>query len=223
MDPHRQYWNAQQKMLQQALARPDEHARAVDLFLSQHAMLHASAVSHSGLWSFDDEVWADLPAETARRIPRGGEHSIAWALWHIARIEDITMNYLIAGTPQLLLRAGWHEKLGAAACDTGNAMPPAAIAQFSAEIDLPALRAYRSAVGQRTREILQQQPEGALRQPVDPDQLRQILLDGAVVPDAAGLLEYWGSKTKGSLLLMPPTRHNFLHLNEALRLKAKRN
>jgi hypothetical protein len=32
-------------------------------------------------------------------IPPKGGHSIAWTLFHLARIEDITMNMLIAGSP----------------------------------------------------------------------------------------------------------------------------
>jgi hypothetical protein len=31
----------------------------------------------------------------------------------------------------------------------------------------------------------------------------------------------WSKRTVAGLLPMPPTRHNFLHLNEALRIKQK--
>jgi len=36
------------------------------------------------------------------------------------------------------------------------------------------------------------------------------------------VIDYWSGLTLAGLLLMPPTRHNFIHLNEALRLKQKR-
>jgi hypothetical protein len=36
-----------------------------------------------------------------------------------------------------------------------------------------------------------------------------------------GIVDYWGSRTIAGLLLMPPTRHNFTHLNEARMLKQK--
>ena len=45
--------------------------------------------------------------------------------------------------------------------------------------------------------------------------------EGAVVEGARGLLDYWGGLTIAGLLLMPPTRHNFVHLNEAWMLKGK--
>ena len=100
----RKTWNQQQKTLRAALTRSDDHQKAIELFLSQHAMLHAAAMSQSGLWSFADEIWRDLSEEAARRIPPNGEHSIAWIIWHLARIEDVTMNLLVAGSPQRLHR-----------------------------------------------------------------------------------------------------------------------
>jgi len=38
---------------------------------------------------------------TIRQIHPSGEHSPAWVLWHMARIEDATMNILVAGTEQV--------------------------------------------------------------------------------------------------------------------------
>jgi hypothetical protein len=88
-------------------------------------------------------------------------------------------------------------------------------------IDLDALKSYRTAVGRRTRKIVQAiQPE-EFKQKVGPARLRQLLDDGSVPKEATGLIEYWGNLTKAGLLLMPPTRHNFLHLNEALMVKKK--
>ncbi len=46
---------------------------------------------------------------------------MAWLAWHITRIEDITMNLLVAGRPQLFRRDGWQARLKIAAADTGNA------------------------------------------------------------------------------------------------------
>jgi hypothetical protein len=60
MNPNRQSWNRQQQELQRALARPTEHRKALELFLSQHAMVHSAKVSRSGLWSFEDEIWQGL-------------------------------------------------------------------------------------------------------------------------------------------------------------------
>jgi len=98
MDPNRKHWNEGQEQLQNALRRTGDHQLAIRLFLDQHAMVHSNAMSESGLWSFEDEIWHVVSEAVARRIPLKGEHSIIWIFWHIARIEDVTMNLLVAGS-----------------------------------------------------------------------------------------------------------------------------
>ena len=221
MNPNRKLWNQQQQALRQNLARAFNHQKAIELFLSQHAMLHAAEMSHAGVWSFEDEILDDMTGAQMRVIPRNCDHSIAWMFWHMARIEDVTMNLLVAGSPQLLLRDGWFGRMQVNVRDTGNAMDAAGVADLSVRIDLQALRAYRLSVGRRTREIVKQLRPEELKHKVDPARLRQMTEEGAVVEAAGGVLEYWGGLTTAGLLLMPPTRHNFVHLNEALRVKQK--
>ena len=69
----------------------ERHDEAIQLFLRQHAMLHSARMAQTGLWSFEDEVLDDMSEEQIRRIPHNCEHSVAWAIWHIARIEDVTI------------------------------------------------------------------------------------------------------------------------------------
>ena len=221
MNPDRKYWNQQQQALKHALSTSGEHQRAIELFLSQHAMVHSSALAQSGLWSFQDEVWEGLSEPAARCIPPKFDHSIAWLLWHIARIEDVAMNLLVAGSPQILHQGNWMESLQVTVCDTGNLSSPAQVADLSARIDLDTLKAYRLAVGRRTREMVQELLPEHLKQRVQPSRLQRVLDEGAVNPAATDLIAYWGGLKIAGLLLMPPTRHNFVHLNEALRVKRK--
>jgi hypothetical protein len=223
MDEKRKHWNEQQKEMERALARPVDHQAAIALCLSQHAMVHASDMSGSGLWSFDDELWDGLSENAARRIPPNGVHSIGWMMWHTARCEDITMNLLVAGSPQVLLSGGWLEKMKVSICDTGNAMTVDEIRAYSAAVDIAAIRAYRTAVGRRTREIIQQIQPGSLKQKVAPARIQQVWAEGAVVEAARWLTDYWGSRTIAGLLKMPATRHNMVHLNEAMRIKPSTN
>jgi hypothetical protein len=218
----RKAWNENQQALKQALAHPEEHARAVELFLSQHAALHDCAITPGAPPGFSDLLWQGLSEAAARRIPPGAEHSIAWMLWHIARIEDITMNMLAAGAPQLFHAAGWQARLNAQPADTGNAMTPAEVASLSAAIDLDALRDYRQAVGARTREIARGLAPQDVRRRVRAERIARVLAEGAVLPSEGWLTDYWGGLTIAGLLLMPPTRHNFVHLNEAMRAKARK-
>jgi hypothetical protein len=219
MESDRKIWNQQQGVLRQALEATPVEPGALALCLEQHARLHAARMSRAGLWSFEDEIWQGLDETGARRVPPGGEHSIAWVIWHLARIEDVTMNQLVAGQAPVLDREGWLARLCIEINDTGNALDRAGVAALSREVDLETLQAYRLAVGKQTRAIVQQLSPQDLHRKVDPARLEQLRQSGAVGATASGLLDYWGKRDLAGLLLMPATRHNFVHLNEALRLK----
>ena len=107
MDPNRKLWNDGHKRLRQVLTKPGDHAAAVDLFLCQHAMVHDAEMSNAGLHSFADEIWQGRNEATIRCVPPKFEHSIVWLIWHIARIEDMTINALMAGKPQVFFQGDW--------------------------------------------------------------------------------------------------------------------
>lgn len=220
MDTNRSLWNQRHQALRRALAAND-HQKAIELFLEQHAVLHAGKMARTKLWSFEDEVLCDLTEDQIRWIPMGGEHSIAWILFHLARIEDITMNLLVAGTPQLFFRDGWWKNLNVDIRHSANQMDNAGVAALSAQINIAELRAYRQAVGGRTREIVKRLKPETLNQKAEASRLQNVMDEEALLPEAIGILDYWSKRTIAGLLLMPPTRHNFLHLNEALRIKQK--
>ena len=96
------------------------------------------------------------------------------------------------------------------------------VEEISAGIDLAALREYRLAVGRATQELVRTLDPSDLKEKVDRTRLQRLLDEEAVLDNARGLLDYWGKRTLAGLLLMPATRHNLVHLNEALVLKARR-
>ena len=191
--------------------------------LEQHAMVHAAAMSQINAVTIEDELWADLGENTFRLMPTRQDETIAWSLWHITRIEDITMNILVAGGRQVLNTEPWLEKLQISVCDTGNAMTDGEMIAFSNQIDMQELRKYRIAVGRKTRQIIQGLQPADLKRKMAPDRLRRVFNEGAVldVEDANWLVDFWGRKNVAGILLMPVTRHLLVHLNEALRLKGK--
>jgi hypothetical protein len=220
MDANQKQWNLNQQKLRRALGSRN-HKTAIHLFLSQHAMVHSAKMARTNLWSYEDEIFENAAEDIIRRIPPGGEHSIAWILLHIARIEDMTMNILVAGTLQLFSSDHWEKKLKISILHSANKMSDANIADLSAQIDMDALRAYRLAVGRRTREIVQKLKPEDFKQKVASSRIQKILDAKAVSEGAIEIVNYWSKRTIAGLLLMPPTRHNFLHLNEASRIKQK--
>jgi hypothetical protein len=221
MDSNHKFWNEQQQVLQRYLADADHHAEAIALAMRQHAMVHTASMSRSGLWSFEDEIWDGLDDDSVRRIPAHGEHSIAWVFWHLTRVEDVTMNLLVAGAPQVIREYRWLERMKAPIVHTGNAMSVEAITELSAAIHVDALRDYRLAVGERTQEIIYHLEPVSLKQKVSADRLQRIYDEEAVLAAAHEIVDYWGKRTVAGLLLMPATRHHIVHLNEAARIKSK--
>ena len=106
----RRAWSNQQKELRAALAKEDQQEQAIELFIQQHSVLHSAKVKQRD-WSYEDGLLDDLPEEKWRFIPKNGEHSIVWNIWHLARIEDATMNLLVAGQPQLFTEENWRQRL----------------------------------------------------------------------------------------------------------------
>jgi hydroxypyruvate isomerase len=201
----------------------DQHDEAMQLFFSQHAMLHSAKMAQLEQWSFEDAILNDMTQEQIRRIPHNCEHSVAWNIWHIARIEDVTMNMLVAGSTQILNQSNWKEKMKISVRDTGNVMNEEGVADLSEKIDIMALREYRVNVGQQTRKIVKRLQPVDLKRKVDIARIQNIKKEGAVVDAASDLLEYWRKRNIAGLLLMPATRHNLVHLNEALQLKTRRH
>jgi hypothetical protein len=219
MDLRHKQWIQDRQALQQALNKPGEHERSLELFLRQHAAVHTAAAGQPQVWSFEDELWTGLGVDAVRYIPSKTDHSIAWMIWHITRIEDMTMNVLVAHQPQVFSQDHWPARLNVPFRDTGNDLKPGEVAQLSAAVDVDALRAYRTAVGLRTREVICQVPQGMFKRKVDAAQIQILAEQGDVTAGADWLLKYWGGRTTAGLMLMPATRHPLVHLDEAMRVK----
>lgn len=221
MEAYRKLLNTQQTELRHMMMRFDQHDKSIELFLDQHSRLHSSEMTQTNCWSFEDALLNDMTNAQIRYIPSGCKHSVAWCIWHIARIEDVAMNMLVAGNSQIMHQGKWLELMKLNNCTTGNGMDESTIAKLSATIDVNALKAYRVAVGRKTREIVIQLEPEVLKQKVDPTRLQKVVEEGAVLEAAKGIVDYWGKRNLAGLLLMPATRHNLVHLNKALRLKQR--
>jgi len=222
-DTQRKRLNKQVTELRRIMADPDRFDEAMQLFLEVHAQLHSGRVSGGTAWSFEDVIMNDLDETTFRRIPTNQDHSIAWCIWHIARIEDVTMNLLVADGNQVYLEGGWETRLSPPIHDTANALDGDAMAELSQALDMHALRAYRQAVGKHTRRIVTSLSSEDLHQQVIPSRLQRVWEEGALVEAAQGIADYWGGRDIAGLLLMPASRHCLTHLNEALKLKHSRS
>jgi hypothetical protein len=221
MEDLHQAWNDRQKVLREALIHSPDPAVYLPLFLEHHAYVHPHVEDSPIAPTFEDEVWQGLSDAQAKAIPWGMEHSIAWCIWHLTRIEDVVMHLLIAGEHQMLDSGSWGKKPGLGWPTTGNEQSLEEVATLSRDIDIAGLRAYRLAVTLDTHRIVTAMQPEILSQKPAPESVERLYLVGALVRTCPAPAEYWAGLTIAGLLLMPPTRHSLIHLNECEKIKSK--
>lgn len=218
---HADDWNPKQKLLGSIIIDEKKLDDAVGLALELHSYVHTSNTSNIQIKTLEDELWDGLDRKAFISMPTIKDVTIAWNLWHITRIEDLTVNILIADSKQVF--DDWQSKLKVEVKDTGNAMSDEEILALSAGLDMLELRSYRKAVGIRTREVLSALKPGDMKVKVKQDRLNRILSEGGVLEaeESKWLLDFWGKKNIAGLIMMPVTRHQVVHLNDSYKLKKR--
>lgn len=207
------------KALNAIIRKPNQLEEAKKLFLTLHTQLHISSMTGSPQNEVD-ALLGDLAPQEYRIMPTAKDETIAWVLWHLARIEDLTIGILAAEGEQLF-DTQWKDQLCAPITDTGNALNDDEIMELSRQLNVEKLVAYRTAVGKRTQDFVKSLSPGEMKRKVSPRGLEEIMKTGGLTnqEDSHWLLDYWGKKDVAGLLLMPPTRHVLLHLNSCCRWK----
>lgn len=216
-------WNDDIKELRNIILKPDKIQESKSLALSLHSMVHLSIMSGVDKKTFEDELWEGLDENTFRTSQNQKGRTIAYGIWHCTRIEDITMNLLVAGDKQIFNRENWKEKINSNITDTGNAMSEDDIMEFSKNINIQELKNYRIEVGRRTRDIVKNLSTQDMKRKFDKHRLQRILDERSVLDVEASnwLIDFWGRKNVAGIILMPMTRHQVIHINESLSAKKK--
>jgi hypothetical protein len=94
-----------------------------------------------------------LTDEQLHFVPEGQSHSIAWCMWHGARIEDLFVQGLFQGRPHEWVTGGWAAKTGLPekGFGTGQSTEDAAAVRIS---DLDAFKAYQQRLADLTSEFM---------------------------------------------------------------------
>lgn len=206
------------KELNAIIRKPDKLDEAKQLFLELHSKLHLSSITRTSPNEVDN-LLNDLAPHEFNIMPTSKDQTIAWVLWHTARIEDLTMGILVAEGKQLF-DGEWKKQLNTIS-DTGNALSKDEIVQLSRKLNIETLIAYRNAVGQRTLKIVKSLSANDMKRVVSAQGLTAIKQAGGVTDqdDSLWLLDFWSKKDVAGLLLMPPTRHVIGHLNDCCKWK----
>jgi len=180
---------------------------ALDFFLVRYDQVHR-VLTDPAIRQLDDARW--------RGRPHPGANTVAWLLWHMARVEDVGVNRFAADRPQVH-DEGWLGRLGVNRRDVGTGMSDAEVDEFSARVDLAALRGYWDAVTRRTPEVVASLRGADLDALVPKERVERVAsAEGAVAPGAEWLTEFWaGGRTRAWVLAQTPLLHVYGHYFEA--------
>lgn len=162
-------------------------------------------------------IFDKCKTEDFSKMPLSSDKTIAYYLYHMFRIEDITSNTLINNTEQVLFRNNYHFPI----ITTGNEIRRENLVEFSKQINIDILHNYINDVFNNTNEIIRKIDFSSSKQKVS---RRENLLSLNVVStdeEAFWLVDYWCSKTFSGLFQMPFSRHLIMHLEGCLRIMNK--
>jgi hypothetical protein len=197
------------------------------LLLADHSRIHAAAsstaaeYSAAGGFTMQDDTLKRLEEADLRASP-DGLCSIVWHIWHMTRIEDVVVNLMLRGTSEVLdLRNNddgksndWLARLGVDVRLVGTGDTDEEVSAFSERVSIPALLAYREAVGRETRAWIQNADLDALD--AIPDLAARLADAPPIVGERARWLpRFYTGKSGAFLLTFPVTNHGFMHWAEA--------
>jgi hypothetical protein len=193
----------------------------VRFFLALHAATHAGDVSAGASGS---ERWLGGLADDQMRLrPRGGLNSIVWLLWHMARTEDVAVNLVVAAGPRVLDDA-WARRMNVPRRDMGTGTTAAEVAELSERADIAAVRAYRSAVGLRTRQVVAALRPAAWDETLGLADTTRAADAGAFGPNddwVEGVGHRpWQGHSRGHQLGQTAIRHNTAHIREGVTVRS---
>jgi hypothetical protein len=162
-----------------------------------------------------ERVYGGVTDEQMRARPPG-MNSLAWLLWHTARTEDVNVNLVITAGHQVF-DEGWSKRLGIGRADIGTGMTDAEVTDLTRRLDLAAAKAYRNAVGKRTREIVGAFTDADWGGNIDAAVLERVAAQGAI---PAPLAKVFGGRPRAAVLSGIALFHPSAHMGEAVTVRS---
>ena len=139
----------------------------------------------------------------------------------MARVEDVVVNLVVADGRQVLDDA-WALRLNVPYRHIGTGMTDAEAVALTVGADIAALRAYRDAVGRRTREVVSALPG----RPEDRGRRRyRAAAAGAFGPNTGWRADVgytaWQDQSRAARLAGAAISHNAMHMGEAITVRGQ--
>jgi hypothetical protein len=153
-----------------------------------------------------------LDEKQIRTQPRPGVNSVAWLVWHMARLEDIAVSRFVVDYPQLLSQGRWD--LGVARQDSGFGMTDEEVADFSETVNVPVLLDYYKSVARKTRELVLSMPASIFDEPVEATHVQRVIAEEGILQVLGYAPPHLEGRTKGNFLGYLALRHHVDHFAE---------
>lgn len=170
---------------------------------------------HKGIrFFYETAVRNVLSAEQMKERPGGVGNSIAWLIWHVARTEDMIVNSIIRGRPQILIEESWDQKLGIDATHIGTGLGDEEVAEFTAKLDPVAADDYWRTVAESTYEWLRTLEASDLDVIPDFETALSTIPPVLASGDSQGAVEFWKGRSVAFLLGGVVLNHSYIHVGE---------
>lgn len=187
-------------------------------FLLTHSYNHAGNVS--GLASsLTDRVFGSLSEAQMRARPVKGVNSLIWLLWHMARTEDVGVNLVMTAGTQVL-DDEWARRMNVEYRHIGTGMTDDEVTDLTEHADIEGVRAYRSAVGHRTRDVARAFRPEAWDDLVGADDIVRAAATGAFRDYRPDHKYPWEGSSRWQRLMSSAAGHNILHHGEAITIRS---
>lgn len=211
-------WTEINKEMQLLLRKKDAFSDGIEVCLKLRNTLSDAVQELCGRLS--DEQYSLMPYPNAK-----GYHckTIAYSIWHMARIEDITAHTLIVNDKQVLFKGSHSEEIGSPIITTGNELVGDEIVTFSKGLNIAGLLRYAGDVRASTDELLRDLSFDDTKRGFDDEDRRRIIASRCVSEDenAVWLIDYWCGKDVSGIIRMPFTRHLIMHIEAMMRIARK--
>ena len=211
-------WSELNKKMQLLLRKKDTFADGIDVCLALRNTLSDAVEKLCGKLS--DEQYSLMPYPDAN-----GYHckTIAYSIWHMARIEDITAHTLICSDEQVLFRDDYLKVACSPITTTGNELVRDEITAFSQSLNITGLLRYAADVKASTDELLSRLSYEDSKRRFSSDDKERVIASKCVSENenAVWLIDYRCGKDIAGLIKMPFTRHLIMHIEAMMRIAGK--
>lgn len=170
-----------------------------------------------------DYIFENCKKEDYSKMPLKNDKTIAFYIYHLARIEDINANTLILNKEQIFFKNIYNQLIKSPIITTGNELDREELIHFSSLLDLKQLKNYVYDVLDNTNKMIKNMTFEETKNIVPTERKNNLVKLNVVSTDenAFWLVDYWCKKTYVGLFLMPFSRHHMLHLDGCLRIMAR--